>query len=114
MRSNKRRINGSQRVLNIIPTNTSKGKGKEKQSISRPKREARRQSKKLDFRNEDEFFDEPAFIEFQTLNSSPAVHIYDGHLSPMEFQTLDFNVHIDQGSDDEKVSSLNNVSLTLF
>lgn len=107
------------RAFNDV-TNTptkEKGKGKEKQLNSRPKRAAKRQSKKLDFRNEDDFFDEPAVI-------SPAVHIHTEvspfTASPLEFQTLDSqnfnsNVYIDQDSDDdEKVSSLNLMSVSLY
>ena len=107
------------KAFNVIPTNTpTKGKGKEKQLNSRPRREARRQSKKLDFRNEDEFFDEPAIISPAVI--SPAVHIHTDspECSPLDFnsQSLDFNVHNEQQceSDYKKVIFSLTISLTLF
>jgi hypothetical protein len=117
------------KAFNVIPTNTpTKGKGKEKQLNSRPRREARRQSKKLDFRNEDEFFDAPAVISPAVISPavispaviSPAVHIHTDspERSPLDFnsQSLDFNVHNEQQfeSDYEKVIFSLTISLTLF
>ena len=92
--------------MNVIPTNTpTNGKGKGKQLNQRPKREARRISKKLDFRGEEEFFNEPAsivqndldsFMEFETI-LSPAVPVY-----------------IDNESDAKEVGFTINISLTIF
>ena len=94
------------RVLNVLPTNIPKGKGKQPQSKSnwRPLR-TRRISKKLDFRGEEEFFNEPAsivqndldsFMEFETI-LSPAVPVY-----------------IDNESDAKEVGFTINISLTIF